>query len=289
MDINSYGMEHRVIINADDFGMTAGINRAVVEAHRDGVLTSTTLMSGMPAAEAAVEIAHETPSLGVGVHLNLREGRCVSTDDEVKRLLAANGEFNLSMPKIFALSMVKPAMRKAIELEFAAQIQWLIDRGLTPTHIDSHKHIHCFPAIYPIVAGLAERFGISAIRWPCEPGYVCCYPWPKPLTGGRRRARILSTVALANRRQNAKFIKTDSFLGLAHTLKTDSDFWEMAAKNMPCGTVEVMTHPAYPEGLDPARIRSIERRKVELDALCSEETKKRLADAGVKLVHYGQL
>ncbi|HEG43844.1 MAG TPA: ChbG/HpnK family deacetylase [Phycisphaerales bacterium] len=282
-------MEHRVIINADDFGMTDGINRAVVEAHRDGVLTSATLMSGMAGAQAAAEIAHETPSLGVGVHLNLREGGCVSTDDEVRRMLSPNGEFNLSMGKIFALSVLKPAMRTAIEVEFAAQIQWLIDRELKPTHIDSHKHIHCFPAIYSIVVGLAERFGISAVRWPCEPGYVCCYPWPKPLKGGRRSARILSTTALLNRRQNAKFIKTDSFLGLAHTLKIDSDFWEMAAKNMPCGTVEIMVHPAYPEGLDPARIRSIERRKVELDALCSEETKKRLADAGVKLVHYGSL
>ena len=133
MDINSYGMEHRVIINADDFGLTEGINRAVVEAHRDGVLTSTTLMSDMPGAQAAVAIAHETPSLGVGVHLNLREGGCVSTDSEVRRVLSPNGEFNLSMGKIFALSMVKPAMRKAIEAEFAAQIQWMIDRRLTPT------------------------------------------------------------------------------------------------------------------------------------------------------------
>ncbi len=282
-------MENRVIINADDFGLTEGINRAIVEAHQNGVLTSATLMSGMEAAQKAVEIAHETPSLGVGVHLNLREGRCVSTGDEVKCVLCPNGEFNLSVPKIFALSMLKPAVRKAIEVEFAAQIQWMIDRGLKPTHIDSHKHIHCFPPIYKIVVKLAECFGIDAIRWPCEPGYVCSYPWPKAFKGGRRRARILSTIALVNRRQNAKFIKTDSFLGLAHTLKADNDFWQTAAKNMPCGTVEIMVHPAYPEGLDPARARFIEQRKVELDALCSEETKKMMADAGVKLVHYGQL
>ena len=282
-------MENRVIINADDFGLTEGINRAIIEAHRDGVLTSTTLMAGMEAAEAAAEIAHETSGLGVGVHLNLREGGPVSTDGQVRRVLAPNGEFSFSMSKIFALSMLKPVMRKAIETEFAAQIQWMIDRGVTPTHIDSHKHIHCFPAIYPIVTGLAERFGIDAIRWACEPGYVCCYPWPKPFKGSRRRARALSTAALLNRRQNAKFIRTDSFLGLAHTLKADNDFWQMAAKNMPCGTVEIMTHPAYPEGLDPARARFIDQRKVELDALCSEETKKTLADAGVTLIHYGQL
>jgi hopanoid biosynthesis associated protein HpnK len=282
-------MTCRLIINADDFGLCEGVNKAVKQAHTNGVLTSATIMVGMSAARAAVELAGEMPELGVGVHLNLTEGAPVSKDKRVEVLLDDNGEFNSSLGKVFVKSILSAAVRDAIEIEWAAQIEWLIDNGIKPTHLDSHKHIHTCPAVWPVAVGLADGFGIDAIRWPYEPAQVSGPGWPDIPEGGRMRARIIRMRAGCNRRQNDTFIKNDVFLGAAHTGKIDIDFWRAVAKTGFEGVVEVMTHPGFIEGLDPARTRLIEQRQVELESLCNEEVRKYLADANIELTHYGKL
>jgi hopanoid biosynthesis associated protein HpnK len=282
-------MAGRLIVNADDFGLCEGVNRAVKCAHTEGVLTSATIMVGMNAAKEAIEMAGEMPGLGVGVHLNLTEGTPISKDERVKVLLNANSRFGLSLGKLAVTSIVSKTIRKAVETEWAAQIQWLIAGGIKPTHLDSHKHVHTCPAIWPVVVSLAKRFGIGAIRWPFEPARVSGPDWPTPPKGGRTRARIVRTMAKINRKQNDIFIKNDMFLGTAHTGKIDVDFWRQVAKNPFDGVVEVMTHPGFAEGLNLTRTRLIEQRQVELEALCSEEVRKFLADANIELTHYGKL
>ncbi len=276
-------------MNADDFGLCEGVNRAVKQAHTEGILSCATIMVGMPAAKAAVELAGEMPGLGVGVHLNLFDSVPISTDERVKVLLDSNGEFALSLSKLAIKSMLSKPVREAIAIELAAQIQWVIDNGIKPTHLDSHKHVHTCPAIWPVVVGLARRFGIGAIRWPFEPAHLSGPDWPSPEKGGKTRAHIVRMMARINRRQNSTFIKNDVFLGVAHTGKIDVDFWRMVAKNPVEGVVEVMTHPGYAEGLDPTRTRLIEQRQVELESLCSEEVRKSLSDANIELTHYGKL
>jgi len=282
-------MAGRLIVNADDFGLCEGVNKAVEQAHTEGILTSTTIMAGMPAAGRAVELASEMPSLGVGVHLNLFDSTPISKDQRVKILLNANGRFGLSLGKLAVKSVLSKTFREAVEIEFAAQIQWLISGGIKPTHLDSHKHVHAIPSIYPIVVRLAERFGIGAIRWPFEPARLSGPDWPTPPKGGKTRARIVRMMAGCNRRQNDTFIKNDVFLGVAHTGKIDVDFWRQVARTGFRGVVEVMTHPGFIEGLDPRRTRLIEQRRIELEALCSEEIRKCLADANIELTHYGKL
>ncbi len=282
-------MAGRLIVNADDFGLCEGVNKAVEQAYTEGILTSTTIMVGMGAATAAVGLAREMPSLGVGVHLNLFDGVPISKDQRVKVLLDANGRFGLSLGKLAVKSMLSKTFREAIEIELGAQIQWIIDNGIKPTHLDSHKHFHVCPAIWPVVVGLCKRFGIGAIRWPFEPAQVSGNDWPTPPKGGRTRARILRMMAAINRRQNDTFIKNDVFLGTAHTGKIDVDFWRQVARTGFRGVVEVMTHPGFAEGLDPRRTRLIEQRRIELEALCSEEVRKSLADANIELTHYGKL
>ena len=282
-------MAGRLIVNADDFGLCEGVNRAVKQAHTEGILTSATIMAGMPAAAQAIESARQMPGLGVGVHLNLFDSTPISKEQRVKVLLNANGRFGLSLGKLAVTSIVSKTIRKAVETEWAAQIQWVIDNGIIPTHLDSHKHIHTCPAIWPVDVGLAERFGIDAITWRFEPAQVSRPDWPTPPKGGRTRARIVRTMAKINRRQNDIFIKNDMFLGTAHTGKIDIDFWRQVAKNPFDGVAEVMTHPGFAEGLDPARTRLIEQRQVELEALCSEEVREFLADADIELTHYGKL
>jgi hopanoid biosynthesis associated protein HpnK len=282
-------MEKRIIINADDFGLSNGINKAVAQAHTDGVLTSATIMANMPAAEEAVKMAKKLPTLGVGIHLNLTEGQPLSKEADVQTLLDASGELACSPTKLAFFSLAGLKRRNAIRTELTAQIQSVVDKGLKPTHLDSHKHIHSFPIIFSIVCELARRFDIPAIRWPFEPKELSRMPWPLPGQGGKKRAGLIRTMAKINYVQNSAFLKTDALLGIAHTGRIDVSFFRAVALYNSAPTAEVMTHPGLTDGLDTAKTRLVQQRKVELQALCSEKTKQYFKDAGIKLVHYGQL
>ncbi len=282
-------MEKRIIINADDFGLCEGVNKAVAQAHTTGVLTSATIMANMPAANEAVKIAKQLPTLGVGVHLNLFDGQPLSKAPCIECLVGADGRFAYSPAKLSLLSMVRHKIKNAIRTEFSAQVQWLIDNGLKPTHLDSHKHIHSFPAVFPIVCNLARRFKIGAVRFTFEPKPLSRMPWPLTSENGKKRAKKLRTTAKINRMQNPNFLKADALLGIAHSGKIDVNFFRAVTLYNSAQTAEVMTHPGLPNGLDPSQTRLVQRRKVEFDALCSERTKWYFKDAGIKLVHYGQL
>lgn len=282
-------MDKRIVINADDFGLCEGVNKAVAQAHTDGVLTSATIMVNMSGAAEAFEIAREMPSLAVGVHLNLFEGRAVSRDSRVDCLLNNDGSFAYSPFQLSILSAVSYKIRNAIRVELAAQIQSVFDNGLTPTHLDSHKHIHSSPSIFPIVCNLAGRFKIPAVRWVFEPKQLSQSPWPLPSQGGRQRATIVRTMAKINRIQNPRFIKTDALLGVAHTGKINVNFFKAVSLYHSAQTTEVMTHPGFPDGIDADQTRLVNQRELELEALCSERTKQYLKDAAIELVHYGKL
>jgi len=282
-------MEKRLIINADDFGLCESVNKGIVEAHTKGVLTSTTIMTNMPAAEQAVELTKNLPTLGLGVHLNLTAGKPLCQNNTVKLILDPQGYFALSPGKLALASLITGKVRIAIETELASQIQWLIDKGIKPTHLDSHKHIHSFPAIFPIACRLAKRFNIPAIRYTFEPKQVSRPPWPLTDRESRKRASLIRTMAKINRFQNSAFFKTDCLLGVNHVGKINTAFMRAVLLYNIASTAEVMTHPGYTYDLDVTRTRLVKQREIELDALCSEKTKQSLNVAGIKLLHYGQL
>jgi predicted glycoside hydrolase/deacetylase ChbG (UPF0249 family) len=282
-------MEKRLVINADDFGLCEGVNKGIIEAHTKGVLTSATIMTNMPAVKEAVELAKKFPTLGVGVHLNLTNGKPVCQDTTIGCLLDNGGNFALKPGKLALMSLLNGKVRAAIEIELSAQIQWLIDRGIKPTHLDTHKHIHGFPTIFPIVCRLAKRFEIPAIRFIYEPKQVCWPPWPVTIREDRKRAFSVRIMAKINCLQNRSFFKTDALLGVAHTGNINVNFFRAVSLYNTAATAEVMTHPGYIYDLDTSTTRLVKQRQVELEALCSEKTKQYLKDAGIKLVHYGQL
>jgi hypothetical protein len=282
-------MERRLIINADDFGLCESVNKGIVEAHTKGVLTSTTIMANMPAAQQAVDLAKNLPTLGLGVHLNLTAGKPLCQDNTVKLILDSQGHFALSPGKLALASLITGKVRTAIETELASQIQWLIDKGLKPTHLDSHKHIHAFLSIFPIVCRLAKRFSIPAIRYTYEPKQVSRIPWPVTDRESRKRASLVRTMAKINRLQNPSFFKTDALLGVNHVGKINAVFMRAVSLYNPAATAELMTHPGYTYDLDATRTRLVKQREIELVTLCDEKTKQYFKDAYVKLVHYGQL
>ncbi len=282
-------MDKRIIINADDFGLCDGVNKAVAQAHTKGVLTSATIMANMPAAEEAVKIAKKLPSLGVGVHLNLFKGRPVSKDSRVDCLLDADGRFAFSPVRLSLLSMGRHKIRNAIRTELAAQIQWVIDSGLAPTHLDSHKHIHSFPAIFPIVCESARRFRIAAVRFTFEPKQLSQMPWPLSSKEGRKKAGKVRLMAKINRMQNSSFLKTNAILGIAHMGRIDVNFFKAVTLYSSAATAEVMTHPGLADGAEPDETKLLYQQKTELEALCSKRTKQYFKDAQIKLVHYGEL
>jgi predicted glycoside hydrolase/deacetylase ChbG (UPF0249 family) len=282
-------MIRKIIINADDFGLCEGVNQGIVKAHTEGVLTSTTLMTNMPCAEAAVVLAKSLPSLGVGIHLNLTNGRPLTKDRCTGHLCTAAGQFAFNPYQLCLRSALSAKIREAIRMELQSQIQWTLDQGIKPTHLDSHKHIHCFPVLFKIVCELAKRFGISTIRWPLEKQKFYHDNWPGPDKKGVFRSRIIRCLAQFNARQNSSYFKTTEFLGIAHTGRIDSAFFMAAARYNKAPIIEIMTHPGFKEGLDATGTRLVEQREMELHTLCSEQTKSSFKEAKIQLVHYGQL
>jgi predicted glycoside hydrolase/deacetylase ChbG (UPF0249 family) len=282
-------MEKRLIINADDFGLCESVNLAVAKANADGVLTSATIMANMPSAEQAVSLAKGLKTLGVGVHLNIDPDFILTNDKIFVEIIKKLGQKGKKPASLGINSLFSKMLRLAIESEFTAQIQFLLDRGLKPTHLDSHKHIHCSPAIYPIVCRLAEKFNLPAVRWPLESPEVYNSQWPAIENKDKNRSRILRMMAKINRLQCKKFIKTDAIFGVAHTGRIDLDFYKALSRYNNFQTAELMTHPGYAKGLEKLNTRLIAQREIELEAMCSCETKMLLENAGIKLIHYGQL
>jgi predicted glycoside hydrolase/deacetylase ChbG (UPF0249 family) len=280
-------MEKYVIINADDFGMCGEVNEAVRKAHTEGVLTSASIMVNMGAAEQAVAMAKALPGLGVGVHLNLSKAKPICKEPIVKCLLNRDGEFGLSKLKLFVLSIYSDEVRRAALAELGAQIQWLVDRGIQPTHLDSHYHIHSFPGLFSIVCRLASHFKIRAIRWVYEPGQVSGKPWPMSSDAGKGKARFYRVLARINRFQNKDFLKSGAFLGIAHTGRIDVNFFKAAALYNYAAVTEVMTHPAVNSDVFDSQTGL--QREAELKGLCDDRAKRQFSESGIKLVHYGQL
>ena len=266
-----------MIVNADDFGLTSGVNRAIAELHAEGVLTSATLMARAARTDEAVAIALATPTLGVGCHVVLVDGEPVlGARGDISNLVnPKSGRFRSSLPGFLAwLCCEWPLRNRAvvgeIEAEAAAQIALLQGRGLRLTHIDTHKHTHMFPAVLRPVLRAAKAAGISAVRNPFEPAWslraTSNAPW-------LRRAEVSLLRRLfesAFRRIVAEegFRTTDGSIGVAATGTLDSGGVSSLLKQMPPGTWELVTHPGYNDAeLAEVRTRLRDSRETELEAL----------------------
>ncbi len=275
----------RAVINADDFGLTRGVTEGILRAHRDGIVTSTTVMANMPYAAEAVRRLGEAPGLGVGVHLNAAQGEPVSAEGAA--LINADGEMDWFTPKLVKRCLLHPRLIGVIEAEFDAQIRLVIGWGVRPTHLDSHRHLHAFTPIFRRVARLAEKYDIPFVRLPYE--RLRGRGWPEAAARGKRTRWLLNRFSALNRRFKSRLHPTSGTWGIAHTGEIDAAWLIRAAAALPEGVTEIMTHPGLADDLTEKLTRLTMSRKHELDALTDPEVRRAFEDHHVEFIHYGQL
>ena len=259
----------RLIVNADDFGFTKDVNLGIVEAHRNGILTATTLMANGPEFDDAVKLAGENPSLDIGVHL----------------VLVGQPPFPMTVAQLTRAVMLG---RIRIYDELSAQVRRILDAGLAPTHLDTHKHTHLLPPVLDAVARVSEEFKIPWVRRP--------FDFPLPPGGVSWKKRAVSRALGVVRGRFEKVLtrhgcrSTDHFAGLQLTGKFNAADVARLIRSLPEGSTEFMVHPGICTAeLRAAHTRLKESREAELRALIAPEVRDALRESGVELVTYRQL
>lgn len=290
-------MAARLIVNADDFGLTHGINRAVAELHEAGAVTSATLMASGPAFEEAVRIAHEHPGLGVGCHVVFTDGMPVSHPEMIPSLIGADGKtFRPSLLEFVAATLTGRIDPEDIIREGLAQVQRLQRAGIDVTHLDTHKHTHMLPQIAQPLLYVAERAGVGAIRSPFEETWSATEGEPALL---RRIEVALCEQLLAPKFRALPQIRnhvvetTDGTIGISATGRLNGETLRAILHSLPsAGTYELVCHPGYNDReLDAVRTRLRVTREIEKTALleCVGPVRAGASGAKVELLHYGNL
>ncbi|MGA2002966.1 MAG: ChbG/HpnK family deacetylase [Terriglobales bacterium] len=289
----------QLIVNADDFGLTSGVNQAIVESHLDGIVSSTTLMANSDAFDRAVEAARKLPELSVGCHVVLTDGAPVSPPAVVDTLLAirsAEPEKFFSSLSAFAVRATLGGFdREQLVTEITAQIRKIQATGLKVTHLDSHKHAHIFPEILSAMLRAARICGIPAIRSPFVPMKAILaqqFAGKRALLKRYGQVRILNTFASHFRRQTprAGLRSPDGVIGVIETGLLDGVLLRQALTSLPDGTWELVCHPGYADAdLRAVHTRLIESRERERQLLTSPDLKEFLEKQKIHIISYRDL
>jgi predicted glycoside hydrolase/deacetylase ChbG (UPF0249 family) len=283
----------RLIINADDFGLTPGVNQSIRELHQAGALTSATLMSTSAhfAAAAGISADSREPRLGVGCHVVLVDGAPSLPASEIPALAPEAARFRPKLPT-FIFDLLRGSIPEAeIELEAISQIRLLQAAGVKVTHIDTHKHTHMFAAVLRPLLRAAVLCGVHAIRNPFEPAWAVAATPDAPL------ARRLQVKALRTRREHflrlvreAGLSTTDGAVGVLATGTLNAATVNSLLRNMPEGTWELVCHPAYYDNeLDSVQTRLRESRAVEHAALLERIPQYAATHGNMERIHFGHL
>jgi predicted glycoside hydrolase/deacetylase ChbG (UPF0249 family) len=287
-----------LIVNADDLGWTEGVNRGIAEAHRRGLVTSTSLLANGRAFESGLVVHRHHPELGVGVHLNLSDGPPTAMAASVRGLLNKAGELEGGPESLLLRIAARSLPLNEVELEWDAQIVKLKGAGISPTHLDGHKHVHMLPGLFQLALRLARKHGIGAIRIAHEESRLRAV-----LSSGGElnssvmlkqgmQARGLKLLARDAREMasRAGITSTDYFCGIAQTGVLTREGVERLLDTLPDGTTELMCHPGYiDEDLQRSRTRLQASRQTELEILTDTSVRKIVAMRGIRLINYGFL
>jgi hopanoid biosynthesis associated protein HpnK len=279
----------RLIVNADDFGLTSGVNRGIVQAHENGLVTSTTVMACGERFDEAASLPARAPRLSVGCHLVLVDGRPILSPSLVLSLVDDSGSrFRDNLMSFAGRAVTGRVDSGQIEAEATAQIKRLQSAGIAVSHLDSHKHTHMFPTVLRGALKAAKACGVRAIRNPFEPlVFASLRQWKRQFQLrmlGRYRASFRDALA------NAGVSTPDGCVGIAATGGLTSETFERLIENLPEGTWEFVSHPGYsdPE-LDRVKTRLRASRENELAILTSPQVKDLVRREGIELISYREL
>lgn len=281
----------RLIVAADDFGMSAGVNAGIIRAHTEGILTEASLMVTGRAVDEAVALARATPTLSVGLHLVLVQGRAASPPARVPRLVAATGEFGVNPIAAGFRYFFTPGIRAELHREVSAQIEAFLATGLPLSHVDGHVTVHMHPVVVEILLDVCERYRIRTVRLPREPlGAALRYD-------RRHLARklfegtvftILSRWA-EPRLRRAQLRHPDRLYGLHQTGHVAEDYVVTVLGALPPGVSELYCHPALIDD-EARRWRPTDyASEQELAALISPRVREAIEREGVELISYRDL
>lgn len=290
----------KLIVNGDDFGYNREITDGIIQCHAKGILTSTTLMVNMPAAEYAAEESKKHPNLSVGIHLNLTTGRPISEPQKIPALVDSDGNFN-SSKYIFRLANRFKLPSDQVEREFRAQIERFFSFGITPSHCDSHHRVGAWLQTFPIQLKVLKEYNIKRLR---THGGLYRLDESSP-----QKFKTLLKMLKMNVRKLPKttYYKLQdtycrikgytlpdvkySFVKLISSspLSFDVAGWKRLIENMPCGVVELSFHPGLPsdDPMDSPTFR--EQRVAEYNLLIDPECKKICREQDVELISFSEL
>jgi predicted glycoside hydrolase/deacetylase ChbG (UPF0249 family) len=263
-----------LVVNADDLGLTIGVNDGIFRAHDRGILTSASLMANAPAAANAIRGLRNRPALGIGVHLTLVDGAPTLPPDRVPTLVGDDGRFRTSWKPFIVACLLGRVSMQDIERELTAQIECVAFEGIKVTHLDAHKHVHVYPPVFEVVVRLAERFRVPVVRVPYERTMA-----DLPLLGWAQRDYRLAA---------SRGIATPQFVGRKMTGVMTADALASAVRRLPPGQTELMVHPGYiDDALRRMPTRLLASRETEVELLTSTAIDRLIAAEYIHLVPHG--
>jgi hopanoid biosynthesis associated protein HpnK len=283
----------RLIINADDFGLSPGVNRGILTAFRDGVLSSTTMLVNLPHFEDAVRLALANRALPVGIHLSLLWGSPVSDPAAVSSLVEPDGRFPRSLTVLARRYFLGALDMDHVRAEFRAQVVRFQHAGLTPTHVDTHKHVHCLPGILRALVDVAGEVGIGRIRVPYERSITAAGEEgrpPRSLKASLKRG-LVGYLSRNGRTviQRRGLRSTDHFVGIEYQDHLDERTLRFIVSNLTDGTTELMCHPGYDDDFAREYSRTPPHRETELAALQADGVRECLQTRGIQLISYNDI
>lgn len=269
----------RLIVNADDFGRSSSINHAVIRAHREGILTSASLMVNGEACDEAVALAREHRTLGVGLHLTLVCGRAASSSAEIPGLVEANGCLSDNAVATGFRYAFQRMLVPQLEREIDAQFQKFRDTNLPLDHVNGHLNMHLHPVIFAMLCRRAGEWGIGAMRVTRDLFWLSCATsrgrWAYRLS----HALIFSCLSwrAARRLDQLRVRRTRHVFGLLESGRVTADYVLKLLPRIPEGDSELYSHP------------SLDEAKPELDALIDPRVTERIREEHIQLIRYQDL
>jgi hopanoid biosynthesis associated protein HpnK len=269
----------RLIVNADDFGRSPAINEAVIRAHREGILTTASLMVNESACAEAISLARANPRLGVGLHLTLLLGHSALGPDRIPGLVNANNEFTRNPVTAGCRYFFRRSLREQLRAELHAQFERFRATGLALDHVNGHLHLHLHPTVFGILMQDAEKLGIGRMRLTFDPFWL-----NMRVASGHLAYRLLHVLLFHPLSARARpvfkqraFRHTDAVFGLLQNARVDEDYVLRLLPRLPAGDSELYSHP------------SLDEFKNEFDALISPRVLQQVKLLGLELIRYADL